>query len=161
MIVHARICGYYDWVPCPPDVVPTQADRDALLVKQMADGEWQMRVTATPSVDQDCHGARIPELAICDRMAGLEQSGQGTSRAAVAAYLMGQSMRHHLDAQQHLVEMSVDDDGPCEAMYRTALEERGVTGPRADVAVASYLRKSDVGAYMSTVFQVDPSRRIA
>lgn len=160
MIIHATICGYHDWEPAPPGTKITQADIDALRVKQMADGKWHMRVVKIPLEGNDHTGVMIPESAICDRMASLEKFGRSQSRAATVVELLQNALKHHIDARKHLVGFDVLDSAPNADMYADDLARLGISDEQAAASMSSYMEEVDMPSYLNSVFQAKPSRAL-
>jgi hypothetical protein len=149
MLVHVAVTGYFDWAPCPPGTQITQADKDALRVKQMSDESYQMRVEMKADTH---HDVRIPELAITDRMASLELLGHPQSREATVAEILKFNFTHHLHTK-HIVEITIDDDGPNEELYKSELARLNVPADRLESALANYMDEADIAAYLNTVFK--------
>ena len=154
MLVHASVCAYFDWAPCPPGTQITQADVDALRVKQMTDGSWHMKVSVEADTHNDC---RIPELAVCDRVAALAKLGRTMSREAVVAEFLTETYRHHVDTK-HILEIVVHDDGPDAAMLDAALAQYEVDGLPAQGARENYADAADLASYLNVVFKTKASK---
>lgn len=156
MRIHAKVCGYYDWTPCPPGTEITDADIKALRVKQMTDTTWHMKVCVDANTT---HDAGVPEDAICRRLATFEKLGRPTSREEAVVELLRKTFEHHLDIK-HIVDIEVEDDGPNADLYATFLEAAGVTDPEAVAAAQDrYDDETDMGAYLNVVFKSKTSRK--
>lgn len=155
MRVHAKVCGYFDWVPCPPGTEITQADLDAKRVKQMTNDSWHMKVEIKADTH---HDAGIPEDAIIRRMSALEKLGKQPSREEAVFEALRKSFEHHVDTK-HLVKILVEDDGPQVEMYKLALTEMGVTDEAAvAAALERYEDSGDMETYLNTVFKTKASK---
>lgn len=139
------VCGYYDWTECPPGTQITQADADALRVKQLADGKWHMKVE---HVRDTHHDVGVHEEAVCQRFAALEKHGEECARESVVLDLIRPSMRHHL-APRHILAVDVHDDGPNETLLRAAMDAVGLAGPAADAALARYQAPVDLKSFLT------------
>jgi hypothetical protein len=154
MRITVDISGYYDWVPVPPGTQITHGDVESLRVKKMTDESWHMKIamkcdTETPQH----HDVGVHEEAICKRMAALEKLGRPETREQVASFELQGSFRHHL-SPSHMLKINVHDDGPNEEMYKRALEEAGVTDPKAVAdAMERYLETVDMEEYLNVVFK--------
>lgn len=142
MRITVVVSGFYDWAPCPPGTEITEADVQALRVKQMTDDRWHMRVEREAAAGHH-HDVGIHEEAVCRRMAALMKIGRPKNRAQVVVEMLESSMVHHLDAD-HVMGVEVHDDGPNEAMFRVALNEAGILEVDHDRLVGSYLTARDI-----------------
>lgn len=162
MRVHVEISGYYDWEPAPENMVVTQEDVNALKVKQMADGEWHIRVTKDVDhlrPEHRYHDVGIHEEMLCQRLAALEFLGREPSRREVIAEILRDNFRHHLH-RSHLVKINLHEDGPQPELYKACLLAAGVK--QVDEALDRYMDTSEgMEDFLNIFFKTDSVRKAA
>ena len=121
MRVVAHLRAFYDFVPCPTDVTPTDADVAAGRAKRKSLSDpWQMRVKK-PHATHNL--TAIPEAEIVRHIIAMSTPAQGFQRlsrkAAVADYVAKINGRAVFFEHSDVIRIEVHDDtGPDEALFR-------------------------------------------
>lgn len=137
MIVHFLISHYTEWVAIPPNVVVTEEDRTAGLVKSMVNGEERMKVTKAAHIKnekgENAHyfEVRVPEAAIAMRMASRYLVNKPMSRTQVAAELVQGQLALHIE-EQHIEDVDVHDSGPDVMLMAQVLTGLSAEADRTD-----------------------------
>ncbi len=137
MIVHFLISHYTEWVPIPADVIVTDEDRTAGLVKAMINGEERMKVVKAAHIKnekgENAHyfEVRVPETAIAMRMATRYLVGKPMSRTQVAAELVQGQLVLHIE-EHHIENVEVHDDGPDVMLMAQILVNISAEADRSD-----------------------------
>lgn len=160
MRIVCTIKGHYHWEKIPVDVKVTPEDIEKKRVKEMASGDFRMKVVRTIDHEGADKGRTfdcgIHEAMIQEKLAAHEYIGKDLTREEmIAVHLRDDIFPDNLH-RQHLVSISVHDDGPDEEGYKRALAAvggGGVTGEHAVEALARYMESENIEDYLNRVFK--------
>lgn len=174
MIITLDVTHYHDWIAAPPEALPpTDKDIKARRVKQDVGGKWLMRVSlsAKEMTDKDTTylTISIPEPQIQKLYAHYERLDKYKTRDRLVVFYVEESVLPHHAKTQHVVGVTVHDDGPDASSYEAFLKAERVTAADGSVKdlydagdvtamVMHYVNdKSDVQGALNRAFNVSPA----